>query len=74
MVAGNIYVYEFLSVSDEQVTEDSGFIQVTQTYHVLHAMDGGGVHRLNVGGVLRGDPVLLRTDGTNARQTHFLQF
>lgn len=59
-----IYIYEFVSVSDEQVAEDSRFVEVAETDHVLHAVDGGGVHRLNVGGVLRGDPVLLQGRGT----------
>lgn len=65
----NIYIYEFFSVSDEQVPEDSGFIQVTEAYHVLHAVDGGGVHWLNVGGVLGGDPVLLWRNGARSSNT-----
>lgn len=60
----SIYIYELFSVSDEEVAEDSCFIEVTKAYHVLHTVDGGGVHRLNVGGVLRRDPVLLQRDKT----------
>lgn len=56
---GNTHVYEFFSVSDEQVAEDAGFVEVSQPDHVLHAVDGGGMHRLDVGGVLWGDPVFL---------------
>lgn len=55
----NIYVDELVSVSDQEVPEDPSFVQVPQTDHVLHPVDGGRVHGLDVGGVLRGDPVLL---------------
>lgn len=70
----NIYIYEFFSVSDEQVAEDSGFIQVTEAYHVLHSVDGGGVHWLDVGGVLGGDPVLLRRNGAPSSNTPHILF
>ena len=56
----NTHVYEFFSVSDEQVAEDAGLVQVPQPDHVLHAVDGGGMHRFDVGGVLGGNPVLLK--------------
>lgn len=46
-------------VANEQVAEDAGFIEVTQTNHVLHPVDGGWVHGLDVGGILRGNPVFL---------------
>ena len=55
----NTHIYEFFSVSDEQVAKDAGFVEVPQADHVLHAVDGGGMHWLNVGGILGGDPVLL---------------
>lgn len=55
----NTHINDFLSVSDEQVPEDSSFVEVSQADHVLHTVDGGGMHRLDVGGVLGGDPVLL---------------
>ena len=53
------HIYSFLSVSDQQVSEDTGFVEVSEADHVLHPGDGGGVHRLDVGGILGGDPVLL---------------
>lgn len=59
------HIYEFLSVSDEQVAEDASFIEVSQADHVLHTMDGGGMHWLNVGGILGGDPVLLEGERTS---------
>lgn len=59
MVGAGAYVDDTLVVADEQVAEDSGFVQVTQTDHVLHPVDGGRVHWLDVCGVLRRDPVLL---------------
>lgn len=59
VVAAAAYVDDALVVADEQVAEDPGFVQVTQADHVLHPVDGGRVHWFDVGGVLRGDPVLL---------------
>lgn len=73
----SVYIYEFFSVSDEEVAEDSSFVEVTETYHILYTMDGGGVHRLNVGGLLRRDPVLLQTDKTCSLKSlhhHFVDF
>lgn len=52
-----------LVVTDEQVAEDAGFIQVAQTDHVLHAVHGGRVHGLDVGGILWRDPVFLHRGG-----------
>ena len=52
-------VDDVLLVADEQVPEDAGFVEVSKPDHVLHPMDGGGVHGLDVGGILGGDPVLL---------------
>lgn len=54
------YVNQFFSVSNKQVAEYAGFIQVSQTDHVLHSVDRGGMHRFDVGGILGGDPVLLK--------------
>lgn len=54
------HVDDTFTVADQQVAEDAGFIQVSQTNHVLHPVDGGGVHGLDVGGILRGNPVFLR--------------
>lgn len=51
-------------VADEQVAEDAGFIEVAQADHVLHPVDGGRVHGLDVGGVLRGNPVFLCERGS----------
>lgn len=53
------HVDELLAVSDEQVAQDSGLVEVSQADHVLHPMDGGGMHGLDVGGVLGRDPMLL---------------
>lgn len=57
---GKTHVDEMVSVSNEQVAQDAGFIEVPQADHVLHAVDRRGVHGLDVPGVLRGDPVFLR--------------
>lgn len=56
-----------LVVADEQVAEDAGLVEVAQADHVLHAVDGGRVHGLDVGGVLGGDPVFLREGGEDRR-------
>lgn len=58
------HIYEFFSVSDEEVAEDAGLVEISQADHVLHTVDGGGMHWLNVGGILGGDPVLLEGEGT----------
>lgn len=67
------YVNEVFSVADEQVAEDPSLIQVPQTNHVLHAMDRGGVHWLDVGGILRGDPVFLKAKRFRALTWHTQQ-
>lgn len=59
---GDAHVYQLLSVSDEQVAEDASLVQISQADHVLHPVDGGGVHGLDVGGILGGDPVLLKEE------------
>lgn len=53
------HIDEVLSIADQQVPEDSRLVQVPQADHVLHSMDGGGVHGFDVAGILRGNPVLL---------------
>lgn len=53
------HIDEMLPVADQQVPKDSCLIQVPQPDHVLHSMDGGGVHGFDVAGILRGNPVLL---------------
>lgn len=73
----SIYIYELFSVSDEEVAEDSSFVEVTKAYHVLHTVDGGGVHWFNVSGVLWRDPVLLqrvKTWSLNSLYNHFVMF
>lgn len=57
------HVDDALVVADEQVAEDAGFVQVAQTDHVLHPVHGGRVHGLDVGGILRRDPVFLHRGG-----------
>lgn len=59
----NTHVDELLSVSDEQVAEDAGFVEVSEADHVLHSVDGGGMHGFDVSGILRGDPMLLQETG-----------
>lgn len=56
----NTHIYELFCVSDEQVTQNASFVEVPQADHVLHPVDGGGMHWLNVGGILGGDPMLLQ--------------
>lgn len=53
------YIYDALVVADQQVAEDPGFVQIAQSDHVLHPVDGGWVHGLDVGGILWGNPVFL---------------
>lgn len=53
------HIDEVLPIADQQVPEDSRLVQVPQADHVLHSMDGGGVHGFDVAGILRGNPVLL---------------
>lgn len=53
------HIDEVLSIADQQIPEDSCLVQVPQADHVLHSMDGGGVHGFDVAGILRGNPVLL---------------
>lgn len=53
------HIDEVFPIADQQVPEDSRLVQVPQADHVLHSMDGGGVHGFDVAGVLRGNPVLL---------------
>lgn len=59
----NTHIYKFFSVSDEQVAQDASFVEVPQADHVLHTVDGGGMHWLDVGGILGGYPVLLQGEG-----------
>lgn len=54
------YIDEMFSVADEKVPEDPRLIQIPQSNHVLHPVDGGGVHRLDVRGILGRDPVFLK--------------
>lgn len=56
-----------LPVADQQVPEDARLVQVPQADHVLHPVDGGGVHGLDVAGILRGNPVLLEEDEDRER-------
>lgn len=58
-VTSGTYIDDALIVADEQVAEDAGFVEVAQTDHVLHPVDGGWVHGLDVGGILGGNPVFL---------------
>ena len=59
MVKKIAHVDDMLLVADEQVPENAGLVQVSQPDHVLHPVDGGGVHGLEGGGILWRDPVFL---------------
>lgn len=50
-------------ISFKQVAEDTGLVEVSQADHVIHPVDGGGVHGLNVGCILGGYPMLLEKEG-----------
>lgn len=58
--AEGTHVDEVLPVADKQVAQDARLVEVPQADHVLHTVDRSGVHRLDVCGVLWGDPVLLQ--------------
>ena len=51
------YVDEVFVVSDEQVPQDAGLVEVAEADHVLDALHGGRVHRLDA--PLRGQPYLV---------------
>lgn len=53
------HIDEVLPIANQQVPENSCLVQVPQADHVLHSMDGGGVHGFDVAGILWGNPVLL---------------
>ena len=48
------HINEVSIVSDEQIAQDSSFVQVPQADHVLHPLYWGGMHRLDA--ALRGQP------------------
>lgn len=51
------HVDEVFVVSDEQVPEDSGLVEVAEADHVLDPLHRGRVHGLDA--TLRGQPLLL---------------
>ena len=51
------HIDEVVIVSDEEVAEDASLVEVPEADHVLHPLDGGGVHGLDP--PLRGQPLLL---------------
>lgn len=53
------HIDDTLVVADEQVAQDPILVEVPQRDHILHPVDGGGMHGLNIGGILGQDPVLL---------------
>lgn len=65
--ARGTHVDDAFIVADEQVAEDAGFVEVAQTDHVLHPVDGGRVHGFDVGGILRGNRVFL-CEGREVRE------
>lgn len=67
-VTADTDIDDALIVADEQVAEDAGLVEVAQADHVLHPVDGGRVHGLDVGGILRRNPVFLCEEGTSRRR------
>lgn len=63
---GHAYIYNPVVVTDQEISEDTSFIQVPEMDHVLHPMNGGWVHRFDVCSILKRDPVLL-----HKRKTQF---
>lgn len=59
MVTTGTDIDDAFIVADEKVAEDAGFVEVAQADHVRHPVDGGRVHGLDVGGILRRNPVFL---------------
>lgn len=57
---GGTHIDEVLPVADEQVAQNARFVEIPQADHVLHSMHRGGVHWLDVRGILRGNPMLLQ--------------
>lgn len=57
---GGTHIDEVVSVANEQVAQNACLIEIPQADHVLHTMYRGGVHRLDVRGILRGNPVFLQ--------------
>ena len=51
------YVDKIVLVSDEEVSQDAGLVEVAEADHVLDPLDGGGVHGLDP--ALGGEPLLL---------------
>ncbi len=43
----NTYIDKIIIISDEKISKNSGFVQVSQGDHVLDPMDGGRVHCLD---------------------------
>ena len=53
----NTHVDEVVIVANEKVSQDSSFMKISETDHILHPLDRGGVHGLDP--PLRGEPGLL---------------
>ena len=51
------YINKIVIVSNEKVPENAGLVKVSKADHVLHPLDGGGVHGLDP--PLRGEPQLV---------------
>jgi len=58
-VKAQAYIYDPVVVTDQEISEDTSFIQVPETDHVLYSMNGGWVHGLDVCSILKRDPMLL---------------
>ena len=69
-IAGGTHIDDTLVVADEQVPQDASLVEVSQADHILHTVDGGGVHGLNVGGILGRDPVLLMGEQLQYSHSH----
>jgi hypothetical protein len=51
------HVNHILVISNQQIPEDPGLVQVPQRYHILHALYGRRVHRFDTS--LGSQPLLL---------------
>lgn len=57
---GGTHIDQVLPVANEQVAQNARLVEIPQADHVLHSVHRGGVHRLDVRGILRGNPMLLQ--------------
>lgn len=63
------YIDEILTITNEQVSEDAGFVEVPQANHIFHPMGWGGMHRLDT--TIWCQPVLVTIIVTDVHSTSF---